>query len=161
MHDKRMYILNMNTLEKNKLLFSAVVEFADDNSNETFDVEIDKSIETLTYDEVESAIYDAVDNKHGYVEEDFEDDVAPYKIVDLVVNDNGESYPVVPEDADLKKLDKELDIEKYLVLPWARYSLTPECKLWIIMKDNDLIDENEPFDFKTYHDLIEAMNEKK
>ena len=143
------------------LSFSAVVEFADDNTNETFDVEIDKSIDNLTYDEVEDAVWNAVDKKHGYVIEDFEDNDPPYRIVDLVVNEDGESYPVVPEDADMSKLDKELDVKKYLVLPWATYSLTPESKLWMKMKDNGVIDGDAPFDYEVYHELVEAANEKK
>ena len=149
-----------NEAISNKLSFSAVIEFADDNSNETFDVEIDKGLDNLTYDEVEDAIWNAVDKKHGYTSEDFEDD-SPYSIVDLVVNEDGESYPVVPEDVDVSKLDKELDVKKYLVLPWARYTLTPECKLWMTMKDNGLIGEDEQFDYEVYHELVEAANEKK
>ena len=144
----------------NKLSFSAVVEFADDNTNDTIDIELDKDISSLTYDEVEEAICNEVDQKYGFSIEDFEDD-DPYRIIDLVINEDGESYPVVPEDADLKTLDKELDVKKYLVLPWARYSLTPECKLWMKMKENGFVGEDEPFDFETYHKLIEGISEKK
>ena len=144
----------------NKLSFSAVVEFADDNTNDTIDIELDKDISSLTYDEVEEAICNEVDQKYGFSIEDFEDD-DPYRIIDLVINEDGESYPVVPEDADIKTLDKELDVKKYLVLPWARYSLTPECKLWMKMKENGFVGEDEPFDFETYHKLIEGISEKK
>ena len=143
----------------NKFSFSAVVEFADDNTNDTIDIELDKDISSLTYDEVEEAICNEVDQKYGFSIEDFEDD-DPYRIVDLVINEDGESYPVVPEDADLKTLDKELDVKKYLVLPWARYSLTPECKLWMKMKENGFVGEDEPFDFETYHKLVEDVGEK-
>lgn len=143
-----------------KLSFSAVIEFSNDNSNETVDVEIAKSIDNLTYDEVENAVCDAIDEKYGYSIEDFEDGQSPYDIVDIVINEDDESYPVVPEDADFKKLDKELDVKKYLVLPYARYSLTPECKLWMKMRENGFIGEDEPFDFEKYHKLIEAVDEK-
>ena len=144
----------------NKLSFSAVIEFEDDNTNDTIDIKLDKDIGSLTYDEVEEAICNEVDQKYGFSIEDFEDD-EPYRIVDLVINEDGESYPVVPEDADLKTLDKELDVKKYLVLPWARYSLTPECKLWMKMKKNGFVGEDEPFDFETYHKLVEGISEKK
>ena len=107
--------------ENAKTSFSAVVMFLDDGEEETFDVEIGKPVESLTYDEVEEAIWNAVDEKYGYDIEDFEEDNAPYEVVDIVVNEDGESYPVVPEDADLKKLEAELDIKKFLVLPWAKY----------------------------------------
>ena len=142
---------------KNEMLsFSAVVEFAGDSSNETFDVEVASDINSLVYDDVENAICDAVDAKHGYSLDDFED-AAPYKIVDIVINEDGESYPVVPEDADLEKLDNEIDASKYLVLPWARYALTPEAKLWMKMKDEGIIDEDAPFDFEKYHRLVNDM----
>lgn len=144
-----------------KTSFSAVVMFLDDGEEETFDVELNKPVESLTYDEVEEAIWNAVDEKYGYAAEDFEDDNAPYEVIDIVVNEDGESYPVVPEDTDFKKLEAELDAKKYLVLPWARYSLTPECKLWMTMKENGIVDENESFDYEKYHSLVEVVNEKK
>lgn len=143
-----------------KTSFSAVVMFLDDCEEETFDVEIGKPVESLTYDEVEEAIWNAVDEKYGYDVEDFEDDNAPYEVIDIVVNEDGESYPVVPEDK-IDKLDAELDVKKYLVLPWAKYSLTPECKLWMTMKENGIVDEDEPFDYEKYHSLVEVVNEKK
>ena len=143
-----------------KTSFSAVVMFLDDSEEETFDVEIGKSVESLTYDEVEEAIWNAVDEKYGYDIEDFEEDNAPYEVIDIVVNEDGESYPVVPEDK-IDKLDVELDAKKYLVLPWAKYSLTPECKLWMTMKENGIVDEDEPFDYEKYHSLVEVVNENK
>jgi len=143
-----------------KTSFSAVVMFLDDGKEETFDVEIDTPIENLTYDAVEEAIWNAVDEKYGYDVEDFEDDNAPYEVIDIVVNEDGESYPVVPEDK-IDKLDVELDAKKYLVLPWAKYSLTPECKLWMTMKENGIVDEDEPFDYEKYHSLVEVVNENK
>lgn len=150
----------MSTMKNNKLSFSAVIEFTEDHSNETIDVELDKNIDNLTYDEVEDAICNLVDEKYGYDIEDFEDDT-PYNIVDIVINEDGESYPVLPEDANLDNFDKELDVKKYLVLPWAKYSLTPECKLWMKMQENELIGENEPFDYEKYHKLVEVISEKK
>ena len=143
-----------------KTSFSAVVMFLDDGKEETFDVEIDTPIENLTYDAVEEAIWNAVDEKYGYDVEDFEDDNAPYEVIDIVVNEDGESYPVVPEDK-IDKLDVELDAKKYLVLPWAKYSLTPECKLRMTMKENGIVDEDEPFDYEKYHSLVEVVNENK
>lgn len=143
-----------------KTSFSAVVMFLDDGEEETFDVEIGKPVESLTYDEVEEAIWNAVDEKYGYDVEDFEEDNSPYEVIDIVVNEDGESYPAVPEDK-IDKLDVELDAKKYLVLPWAKYSLTPECKLWMTMKENGIVDEDEPFDYEKYHSLVEVVNENK
>lgn len=150
--------MNMSTLKNNKLSFSAVIEFTKDHSNETIDVELNKNIDSLTYDEVEDAICNLVDEKYGYDIEDFEDDT-PYNIIDIVINEDGESYPVLPEE-DLNNFDKELDVKKCLVLPWAKYSLTPECKLWMKMQENGLIGENEPFDYEKYHKLVEVIDDK-
>lgn len=147
--------------ENSNTSFSAMVMFLDDGEEETFDVELSKKLEDLTYDEVIDAIYDAVDEKYGYEPEDFEEtDNEPYKVIDIVVNKDSESYPVVPEDK-IDKLDAELDAKKYLVLPWARYGLTLECKLWMAMKENGIVDEDEPFDYEKYHKLVEVVNEKK
>lgn len=143
-----------------KTSFSAMVMFLDDGEEETFDVEINKSVENLTYDEVEEAICNTVDEKYGYAAEDFEDDNAPYEVIDIVVNEDGESYPVVSEDK-IDALDAELGVKKCLVLPWATYSLTPECKLWMTMKENGVVDEDEPFDYERYHSLVEVVNENK
>ena len=65
-----------NKIEDNenaKTSFSAMVMFLDDGEEETFDVELSKKLEDLTYDEVIDAIYDAVDEKYGYTSEDFEE----------------------------------------------------------------------------------------
>ena len=97
----------------------------------------------------------AVDEKYGYAIEDFEDrDNEPYKVIDIVVNDVDGSWPVFPDDADIEKLRRELDVEKFAVLPWARYGLTPECKLWMAMKEDGIVDEDEPFDYEKYHKLV-------
>lgn len=145
-----------------KTSFSAMVMFLDDSEEETFDVELSKKLEDLTYDEVIDAIYDAVDKKYGYTSEDFEEvGNEPYKVIDIVVNDEDGTWPVVSEDADIEKLKKELDVEKFAVLPWARYGLTPECKLWMAMKEDGIVGEDEPFDYEKYHALVEAVNEKK
>lgn len=140
--------------------FSAVVMFLDDGEEETFDVELSKPVEELTYDEVDDAVCQAVDEKYGYTAKDFEDeDYVPYNVIDIVVNEDGESYPVVPEDADIEKLKAELDVKKFLVLPWAKYALTPECKLWMKMKETHIISEDEPFDYMKYHKLVETIDE--
>jgi len=154
-----------NKIEDNenvKISFSAMVMFLDDGEEETFDVELSKKFEDLTYDDVIDAIYNVVDERYGYTIEDFEDrDNEPYKVIDIVVNDVDGSWPVFPDDVDVEKLKKELDVEKFAVLPWARYGLTLECKLWMAMKEDGIVDEDEPFDYEKYHSLVEVVNEKK
>lgn len=142
-------------MEINKSVFSANVVFKD-GFDETIDVVIDKDETSLTYDEVENAIYDAVDNKHHFVDVDFEED-APYHVSDIMVLTDEGIYPVVPEDFDMKAIDNDKQYDKYLVLPYARYSLTPECKLWMKMKENGILDEDEEFDYDEMHKLVEAV----
>jgi len=148
---------NINEDNGIKTSFSAIVMFLDDGEEETFDVEIHKPVEELTYDEVESAIYDAVDTKYGYVEEDFENGSSSYDVISIVVNDGDESYPVLSESDDDSSIKKSKVYSKYLVLPWAKYSLTPECKLWMKMKENGIVDEDAPFDYEKYHILVEGI----
>lgn len=144
-----------------KTSFSAVVMFLDDGEEETFDVELSKPVEELAYDDVEFAFCDAVDSKYGFKPEDFEDDDPPYKIINIVVNDGDESYPVLSESDDDSEIKSSKVHSKYLVLPWAKYGLTPEAKLWMKMKDMHMVSEDEPFDFNKYHALVEDIDEKK
>lgn len=140
-----------------KTSFTAVVEL-EDGFEDTFDVEFDKDESSLTYDEVEDAICNLVEKEHGFTFDD--DELAdpefelPYKIVDIVINDNGESYPVVPEDFDDTELKQSLVFDKYLVLPYARYGLTPEYKLYVDLMNKGIIDEDAPFDYGKYHSIV-------
>lgn len=143
---------------KVKTSFSAVVELPN-NEEVTIDVELNKDEEHLTYDEVEDAVYDVVQIKYNSPDpsidiDDLEDDDYPH-IVDLVVNaSDGESYPVISESMDDHELKKSKAVAKYLVLPEARYSLTPEAALWMSLKKEGIIDEDAPFEFKKYHALV-------
>ena len=151
----------MNT---KKTTFSAVVELPDDYgcSEVTVDVEFDKDEEHLTYDEVVDTVYDTVDKVFSC--RSYEDDEEEYEferedyptIVSLVINaDDGESYPVISESMDDNELKKDKAFSKYLVLPEARYSLTPECKLWMELKKEGILDEDAPFEFEKFHKMLE------
>lgn len=147
-----------------KTLFSAVVELPDNynHSEVTVDVEFDKDEEHLTYDEVVDAIYKTVDKVFSC--RSYEDDEEEYEferedyptIVSLVINaDDGESYPVISESMDDSELKKDKAFSKYLVLPEARYYLTPECKLWMELKKEGIISKDAPFEFEKFHKIIE------
>ena len=152
----------MNT---KKTSFSAVVEIPYDydyDYNEvTVDVEFDKDEEHLTYDEVVDAVYYKVDKMFSYKsytdEEEYEFEREDYPtIVSLVINaDDGESYPVISESMDDSELKKDKAFSKYLVLPEARYYLTPECKLWMELKKEGILDEDAPFEFEKLHKMLE------
>ena len=150
----------MNT---KKTSFSAVVELPDDydRSEVTVDIELDKDEEHLTYDEVVDAVYYKVDKMFGYKsyedEEEYEFEREDYPtIVSLVINaDDGESYPVISESMDDSELKKDKAFSKYLVLPEARYYLTPECKLWMELKKEGILGEDAPFEFEKLHKILE------
>jgi len=142
-----------------KTSFSAVVELPEDYGRDeiTIDVELDKDEEHLTYDEVEDAIYSKVDIMFGstYGDDGYEREDYP-SIVNIVINaDDGESYPVISESMDDSDLKKDTAYTKYLVLPDAHYSLTPECKLWMELKKEGILDEDAPFEFEKLHKILE------
>ena len=144
-------------MNKDRSRFSAIVSFPD-GSEETYDVTLDKKDVDLTYDEVEQAVMQAVDAKHGFTIDDYEDDEILYDIIEIVVNnEDGESYPVICEDDDDSELKKSKAYTKYLVLPAATYTLSPEAKLWMNMKESGLIDEDTDFDYEKFHKLIKDI----
>lgn len=152
----------MNT---KKTSFSAVVKLPEryDYEEVTIDIELDKDEEHLTYDEVEDAIYKNVDEQYHYSssidDSNIDDDSLFPEIISIVINsDDGESYPVISESMDDGELKKDGAFTKYLVLPDAVYSLTPECALWMEMKNAGIISEDAPFDFAAYHKLVEKAN---
>ena len=146
-----------------KTSFSAVVELPQsyDQDEITVDVELDKDEEHLTYDEVEDAIYKKVDELYHYMPESIDDLYECYdedeewpSIVSIVINTDDGSYPVISESMDDSELRKDTAFSKYLVLPDAIYSLTPEAELWMNLKKNGIIGEDAPFDFEKYHKMI-------
>lgn len=143
-------------MKNDRSVFSANVVFKD-GEDDTVDVELDKSEVDLTYDDVEAALFDAVDKKHGYTFEDWEEDEAPYYFTDIMVLADDGIYPVVPEDYDTKLIDNDKQYDKYLMLPYARYSLTPECKLWMKMRENGILEEDDEFDYDEMHKLVEVI----
>lgn len=145
-----------------KTLFSAIVKLPYDNKEVVVDVELNKDEEHLTYDEVEDAIYDKIQKKYNSPDSSIDiDELENYdypEIIDIVINVDGESYPVISESMDDKELKKNESFTKYLVLPDAIYSLTPEAELWMNLKKTRIIDENEPFDFEKYHKMVKDKN---
>ena len=85
-----------------------------------------------------------------------EDGEPPYEVIDIVINVNGESYPVVSEVHDVNKLREE-GYEKILVLPDALYSLTPECKIWMELREAGIIGSDAPFDYAKYHAIAKQQ----
>ena len=95
----KQYNLNM----KNKSHFSAIVQLKD-GFEDQIDVTLDKKATDLTYDEVYDAICNAVDAEYMFSTKDFEtEDDSPYNIVDIVINEDGESYPVISDSDDVEQ----------------------------------------------------------
>ena len=138
---------------KNKSHFSAIVQLKN-GFEDQIDVTLDKKATDLTYDEVYDAICNAVDAEYMFSIKDFEtEDDSPYNIVDIVINEDGESYPVISDSDDVEQFTNS-GYQKILVLPNAQYSLTPECKMWLKLKESGIIDKDAPFDFAKYHALV-------
>lgn len=147
-------------MKTNKTTFAAVVELPYGGEEVNVKVELDKDETSLTYDEVTDAIYNKVAEEHGCPDpllpsDELDDEDFP-RIVDLVIYnaDDGEYYPVISESMDDSSLKDSIVYTKYLVLPDATYSLTPECKLWMELKQKGIIDEDAPFDYEKYHQIV-------
>lgn len=132
--------------------FVAMIEFKDGH-NETVEVELEKEDIELTYDEVLNAVFDLVDTRYGY---DINDEDVPYSIVDIqVIVDDG-VFPVVSESETekLKSLRADKNVSKFLVLPDAVYSISPQYKAFISMKENGLLKDDVEFS-----DVEEALRD--
>lgn len=113
-----------------------------------FEYEISKNVEDLTFDEVE------------FIALDYMDDVYPEKYYPAVKlgqiyvfnEDDKKWYPVCVEDSEMPK-----DYEKVLVLPYARYDLTEECRLWYALKEQNIIDQDEEFNYDSMHSILTSL----
>ena len=103
---------------------------------------------SLTWDEVFDKAVEEAEKK--YSNEDF-----PKMDIEnlFIVMENG-IFPIVAEDADMKKVK-----EQTLVLPYARYSLTPEYKMFIELTEKGLI--HGEFDAEAMRKIIDVVNEDK
>ena len=148
-------------MENDKSYFSAIVQMKD-GFEDQIDITLDKHDVDLTYDEVYDAVCNAVDKEYKLdcTLED-EDNEPPYEVIDIVINVDGESYPVVSESdvASIDELKADKECKKFLVLPDVLYSLTPECKMWMQLKEAGIIDEDAPFDYAKYHSLVKQSGD--
>jgi hypothetical protein len=82
-----------------------------------------------------------------------EDDFPNMEVGDLeIVMDDG-VFPVLAEDYD-KDMEK-LGVKKALVLGYARYTLTPEYKLFLSMKERGILSEDDEFDADEMRELVD------
>jgi len=140
----------------NKIKFKATVTLGRglDPIKVPFELESETDETKFSWDEVFDGGFDSA--RKIYNEEDF-----PHmEVGDLeIVTDDGD-FPVLAEDFDKKELEKK-GIKKALVLGYAKYSLSPEYKMFLSLKDKGVFHDDEEFDVSTMKELIEIAKESK
>lgn len=135
--------------------FKCTVDLGPNSSAENIVyAEFDKDEFDLTYDEVIDELYSEMDEK--YPTEFYPK--AEIKDIFIIKHENGKDneYPVLAESQNTDKY--QLAFDKILVLPEARYSLTPEMKLYMNMVKRGLIDKDHEFDFDEMHEICGEFN---
>jgi len=128
--------------------FAAVVEFKDGH-DEVIEVELSKPEEELTFDEVEEAVWTTVDKRYGYNPDDYiENDDWPYTVEEIrVIAEDGIWRAVSESDEKtINKLKADKEEKKFLVMSDARYSLTPEYRMYLDLVKCSVISEDIPFE---------------
>jgi hypothetical protein len=113
----------------------------------------------LTYDHVESAAFDAMEKRFP-LEYYPKRDVVDY----IYIKDDTEWYPVVSESdkKTISKLSKDKKFSKFLILPDAIYSLSPELLLYLKMCDEGILNPKDKFgqfNYEKMHHIIEGMKD--
>lgn len=136
------------TMSKKTTKFIAVIEFKDEH-DEVIEVELSKPEEELTFDEVEDAVQTTVDKRYGYnLDYCIENDDWPYTIEEIrVIAEDGIWRAVSESDEDtIEKLKADREEKKFLVMPDAHYSLTPEYRMYLDLVKCGIISESTPFE---------------
>ena len=117
-----------------------------------FEIETESECE-LTYDDVEFALMDECDKFFPNFD---------YKVDSIFLIKDNEKFPVVvEEDNEQIQRIKKLKYKKYLVLPYARYSISDEYKLYMsLCKSNILDPNNNIFNFDEMHTILENLKLK-
>ena len=141
--------------QKVRPIFVGYVKNLDTKEISEISVTMSKPIEELTYDEVEIAISDKFDKKISSSDQ-LRTELCKVQIIDE--KDPNIQWPVFREDdPKINDLQKSKTYKKYLVLPNATYSLTPECKLWMKLIEKGVLEEDSEFNFEKMHSLLEDM----
>ena len=131
--------------------------------NHTIYFTIKKSVDEILFDEVEEAVYSQMDK--SFPEQYYPSaDISDIFIFD---SDNvARKYPVVCEDDkyNIDKLQekmksKKADFNKFLVLPSARYTLTAESAVYMLLKELGYIDEYEEFKIEDMKKIVDKVRE--
>lgn len=112
----------------------------------------------MTYDCVEFAAMDEMELRYPH-------DYYPKRDIDgyiFIKNEKGEWSPVVSEsDKDgINELKKSNTYSRFLVLPDATYSITPEYALYMAMTENGIIDKDKvDFDFDKMLKMLKMLKD--
>ncbi len=106
----------------NQIHFKATIKLCKDKDatcNIEFDVDGKKETDLLM-DDVHDKMYDALDSVIGY------DTCPDASALEIFIKKGKAWYPVVDEDnkKKMEELKKSKAYKKFLILPWARYSLS-------------------------------------
>lgn len=123
-------------------------------SKNEFFFQMNKQPLELCYDEV-------VDEAMKILEEKFPESFYPSADISMLWVYDGvdeDWFPVFPENSgDEAKVCREGNFKKALVLPYAVYSLTPEMKLFLALKDENYFEDDSEFDFAEMHRILERL----
>ena len=77
----------------------------------------------------------------------------------IYIKHGREWYPVIGDDEnEIKKLENEIKshtITRFLSLPYARYSLTPEYEAYVKLVESGMVDASKvPFDYNKMHSIV-------
>lgn len=113
---------------------------------------IEKGIEKLTYDEVENEALERLLQK-------FPENYYPASEVSrlTVEDEDGVECPVAPETE--KDIAKKYPKQKVLVLPHARYALTDESLLWMALRNEGYVGEDDEMDLASMKNILNYMRD--
>lgn len=127
--------------------------------------ELNEVTAVLDRDETELLWDDVVDAVYAAMDKGFPMDCYPkaeiHEVFILDRDDKAKRYPVVrSNDADkIGELEKSKGYEKFLELPEAMYSLTPEYALFLRMQDEGLVSEGTAFDGDKMRRLLDNVKD--
>lgn len=110
----------------------------------------------LTYDDVEFALLDEFDTM-------FSNEIE-YDINSIFIIKNGEKYPVIAnENKSHMQMLRDINYHgKYLSLPYAKYEISKEYKLYSALCNYGILSEkDDEFDFKLMSNIINDISDFK
>lgn len=123
-------------------------------------VTVEKDEEHMLWDDVECAVFDVMEKMFPM---EYYPKAEVHEVFILDHDDKAKRYPVVRENDEeaIRGLEKSREYEKFLVLPEATYSLSPEYRLFLELNDLGLIKDGTEFDIEKMRKLLETASLEK